>query len=218
MLIFLSLFLLTSCGSTTVLLVNFKNDAVGSAPASAQPTGTVSINNGSGSIVVVNAPAAGMPVNKWGRIIHHTAPSPETTLTGNLTRVGPGKYAFLCSMHIPSGAGVVTVQFETVNSSGSFFHLDFMPENNIRIDDGSTRFGTFPRDANFVLAVNLNITSTTTTIETTLLGTGASGNQTTNLTGGAASAARQFGAVKFWVGFQHNATFFVDDILVTRKN
>lgn len=218
---FAVLFFSGSCNSTTVLLSNFKNDTVGSPPAPTQPTGTVSVSPGAGSVTVVAAPNPDLPANKWAHISHPTAPSPETTLTGDFEgQTGIGNYSLIASMFIPADAEVVTVQFETLVSPQphlSFFHIDFMPEGDVRIDDGAVRFGHFPRDKSFVLQVNLNITPTTATAEVTLLGGEASGNITADIQPVLLPLARQFGAVKFWVGFQHEASFFVDDILVTRK-
>jgi hypothetical protein len=87
----------------------------------------------------------------------------------------------------------------------------------VRVDDGTVRFGHFPRDQSFVLQVNLDITATTATAEVTLLGGSASGNTTVNIQRALLPLARQFGAIKFWIWFQHKACFFVDDILVARK-
>ena len=217
----LGLLLLGGCNSTTVLLSNFKNDTIGSPPAPAQPTGTVSVNPGSGSVIVVAAPNPDLPSNKWAQINHPNAQTPETTLTGDFEgATGVGNYSLVASMYIPSGAGVVTVQFETLVSPQphlSFLHLDFMPEGDVRVDDSAVRFGNFPRDQAFVLNVTLDITATNATAEITLLGGSASGNQTVNIQPLLLPLARQFGAVKFWIGFQHEASFFVDDILVTRK-
>lgn len=221
LLYFAVMFLFVGCNSTTVLLSNFKNDTVGSPPGPVQPTGTVSVSPGAGSVTVVAAPRPDLPSNNWARISHPTAPSPETTLTGDFEgQTGIGDYSLLASMFIPADAGVVTVQYETLVSPQPhlvFFHLDFMPEGDVRIDDGAVRFGHFPRDQSFVLQVNLDITQTTATAEVTLLGGEASGNTTVNIQPLLLPLARQFGAVKFWVGFQHEATFFVDDIIVTRK-
>lgn len=214
-----SISILYSCKSTTVLLANFKNDNIGSPPGANQPTGTVSLNAGSGLITVVASPLASQPSNKWALISHPAQPAPETTLTGRFTQSGPGKYGMLCSMHIPANAGVVSVQFEAANPLGSFMHLDFMTEGDLRIDDDNTlRFGQFPRDKNFVLSVALEITSSTAKVEFSLLGDGASGNKVVNVKPIFLNVAKQFGAVKFWVGFQHNASVFVDDIVVTRKS
>jgi hypothetical protein len=220
--VFLGAFFLSSgCTSTTVLLANFKNDTIGSPPGSVQPTGTVLLKPGAGAVSVVAAPVSGQSANKWTRINHPNGNTPETTLTGQFTEFGTGSYGLLTSLHIPSGSGVVTVQFEASPQSplpfGPFLHLDFMPEGDVRIDDGTTRFGQFPRDQNFVLSVKLNITTTSATAEITLLG-GASGDRTVNVSSNVLPLARNFGAVKFWVGFQHQGTFFVDDIIVTRKS
>lgn len=214
--------LLSGCKSSTVLLANFKNDSVGSPPASAQPTGTVTVKSGSGTIQVVSAPAVGMPANNWCMISHPLVQTDPTELTGNFTQFGLGNYGILASLHIPKGSGVVTVQFEASSQSplpfGPFLHVDFMPEGDVRIDDSNVRFGSFPRDENFVLSVSLVITQTSATAEISLLGGNASGSINTTVQSNVLPLARQFGAVKFWVGFQHNGTLFVDDIIVTRKN
>ncbi|MEP7323978.1 MAG: hypothetical protein ABI761_18765 [Saprospiraceae bacterium] len=214
-----SVLLFSACSSSTVLLANFKNDNIGSPPASTQPVGSLTLNPGSGLITVVSAPPMGpQSANKWALITHPAQPASETELTGNFTKWGLGSYGLLASLHIPSTSGVVTVQFESANPLGSFMHLDFMPEGDVRIDDDSAmRFGTYPKDANFVLSVKLDITETSATVETTLLGTGASGNKTVTVKPLLLPAAKQFGKCKFWIGFQHNSSFFVDDIVVTKK-
>ena len=219
----LVMLLASACSSTTVLLSNFKDDSIGSPPATTQPTGTVSVDAGAGSIIVVAAPNGNLPSNNWAQISHPAAQTNPTMLTGHFSRFdGIGKYALIASMFIPSGAGVATLQFETSKLTPqpnlSFFHLDFMPEGDVRIDDGATRFGQFPRDQTFVVQVSLDITATTGTAEITLLGGSASGNTTVNIQPLFLSLARKIGAVKFWMGFQHQGSFFVDDIVVTRKN
>lgn len=208
------------CKSTTVLLANFNNDQIGSPPANNQATGTVSVISGGGSIIV-NSPSDSIPSKKWCGISHPFNNSDPTELTGNFTQFGKGNYGLLASLYIPE-TEVVTVQFEASKQSplpfGPFLHLDFMPEGDVRIDDGAQRFGHFPRNRNFVLSVNLNITDVAATAEISLIGANASGNTTVQISQNVLPLARQFGAVKFWVGFQHRATFFVDDIIVTRKN
>ena len=213
--------LMNGCKSTTVLLANFNNDNIGSPPATSQATGTVSVISGGGS-VIVNSPNNTIKSKKWCGISHPFNNSDPAELTGNFTQFGKGKYGLLASLYIPDKEEVVTVQFEASKQSplpfGPFLHLDFMPEGDVRIDDGIQRFGQFPRNQNFVLSVNLNITDVAATAEITLLGANASGNTTVQISQNVLPLARQFGAVKFWVGFQHRATFFVDDIIVTRKN
>lgn len=214
---------LTGCQSTTVLLANFNSDTVGALPAITQATGTVSFDLGAGSVTVVDAPASGLPANKWAQISHPAAPSPQTAMTGHFTSPGgPGNYGLLTSLFIPSGAGIVTVQFEPFGQPPSsyvnFMHLDFMPEGDVRVDDGPVRFGRFPRDQVFTLSVSLAITATDATVSITLLGAGASGSIDVPVDPTLAVMARNFGAVKFWMGFQSQGTFFVDNVLVTRRN
>ena len=215
------LLLLTACNSTTVLLANFNSDNVGSPPGSTQATGTVSVDPGAGSVTVVPAPVATLPANKWVQISHPTTPSPQTGMRGLFSQFnGLGNYTLLTSLYIPSGTGAVTVQFEPFvepNEYFGFMHLDFMPEGDVRVDDGPVRFGHFPRDQAFVLSVNLVITSTTATAHISLIGTGASGSQDVSVDPSLFSAAHQFGAVRFWMGFQWQGSFFADDILVTRR-
>jgi hypothetical protein len=215
--------LLTGCQSTTVLLANFNSDTVGAPPAATQATGTVSMDLGAGTVTVVDAPAADLPANKWAQISHPNAPSPQTAMTGRFASPGgPGNYGLLTSLFIPSGAGIVTVQFEPFgqppDSYANFMHLDFMPEDDVRVDDGAVRFGQFPRDQTFALSVNLAITTTGATASISLLGSGASGSVDVPVDPTLAGMARNFGAVKFWMGFQSQGTFFVDDVLVTRRN
>ncbi len=217
------LLLATACNSTTVLQANFDSDTAGSTPAANQATGTVSLAPGAGTITVVDAPAPGLAATKWVRLSHLTPPSPETVMRCNFSRFdGAGNYSLLASLYIPSGTGAVTVQFESfrgnVLSSPSFLHLDFMPEGDVRIDDSSVRFGRFPRDQPFTLSVNLDITSTTATARFTLFGASASGTHEMNINPAWLAVAREFGAVRFWMGYQWQGPFYVENILVTRRN
>src|SRR6185503_19821990 len=92
------LVLTTACNSTTVFQANFNSDTPGSAPATAQATGTVLLSPGSGTITVVDAPAASLPANKWVRISHPAQPAPETVMKGEFSRFdGLGNYGFLAS-------------------------------------------------------------------------------------------------------------------------
>ncbi len=219
---FILLVLSVAC-NTTVLLANFNNDTVGSPPSTTQSTGTVTLETGPGSLTVVAAPNTDLPSNKWCRITHTTSGGAlQTKLIGNFTRFGTGDYGMLASLHIPRGAGVVTVGFEASSQSplpfGQFLHLDFMPEGDVRIDDSNVRFGHFTRDRNFVLSVHLIITETSAKAEITLIGgSEATGNLTVDVPGNVLRLAQNFGAVAFEVGSLHNATFFVDDVIVTRK-
>lgn len=216
------LLLITGCNSTTVLQANFNSDTAGSAPAGTQAVGTLLLSPGAGSITVVDAPLAGLAATKWVRISHPTQPSPETVMKAKFDSLhGVGNYSFLASLFIPTGAGAVTVDFEpfTDLNSPEFLHLDFMPAGNIRIDDDNSRtFGHFPRDQAFVLSVNVVTTATSATAHIALIGAGTSGSIDVNIPANNLNAAKQFGSVRFWMGFQWTGTFFVDDILVTRRN
>ena len=220
----LGLFLITACNSTTVFQAHFNSDTPGSPPATNQATGTLLLSPGAGSITVVAAPAAGLPANKWVRISHPSQPTLETVMKGEFPASnGPGNYGFLASLFIPTGTGAVTVQFETfgrgLNNSPDFLHLDFMPAGNIRInDDDAVTFGHFPRDQVFVLSVNLVITPANATAHISLLGAGTSGSTDVSITGFRLTLAQQFGSLRIWMGFQWTGMFFVDDILVTRRN
>ncbi len=143
-----------------------------------------------------------------------------TALRGDFAQArGEGSYSFLAALFIPSGTGVVTLQFEPFGRPATdytnFLHLDFMPDNTVRVDDGETRFGTFPRDQLFTLSAQLNISATATQAHFQLFGTGASGDLNHTVTPALQNIARQFGAVKFWMGFPHTGVFNVDDVFVT---
>jgi hypothetical protein len=213
--------ILTACNSTTILLVNFNSDTVGSQPSPTQATGTVGLEPGSGTITVVDAPASGLTATKWVSISHPTQPTPQTGIKCNVASGGgAGNFGLLASVYIPSGTGVVTVQFERsggVNDYAEFLHVDFMPQGDLRInDDPNLRFGQFPRDQSFVLSVNLVITAASATATVSLLGANTSGSRDVNIT--ALPIAQQFGAVRFWMGYQWTGTFYVDDIIVSRRN
>ena len=212
--LFVGLLLSISCNpkTATVLLAAFNSDTVGSPPAAAQATGTVVINPPPGSVIVVSAPP-GLPANKWVQIT-------ESSLRGNFsTFKGLGTYGMLASLFIPKDTkGLVTVAFNPDipgQTQVNFLHLDFMPEGDVRIDDGAVRFGQYPRDKPFALSVKLIITATNASAEITLSGTGASGTKTVNVNPSLLVTARRFNAVTFFMGFQQRGTFFADDIIVT---
>ena len=208
--------LLAACNSTTVLLANFNAEPVGAPPALNQPTGTVVTSEGSGTVRVAASPAPGGGSN-WVRIEHPTQPSPETVLVARFDSFhGAGKYGLLAALFIPTGTGAVTLQLEPfAGSGGDFLHLDFMPENDIRLNDNNAnRFGTFPRDSTFVVSIQVDSTVSPPTARVGLLGVGTSGSRDVVLP----SIATSFGQVRVWMGFQWTGPFFLDDLLVTRSN
>jgi len=210
----------TGCTSRTVLLANFNAESAGSPPAANQPTGTVSIFDGAGSVRVAPPPPGGS--SNWAEIRHNVVNGAQTGLQGKFANAqGPGNYGLLASVFIPSDCGVVTLQFEPVQNGSSdflsFFHLDFLTNNTVRIDDGPVTFGTFARNQFFTVSVNLNITSTTSIVTTTLIGTGASGSNEHNIQSPFLNLSRQIGGMRFWMGAQHVGAFKVDDIVVSFK-
>ncbi len=93
-----------------------------------------------------------------------------------------------------------------------------MQDNRVRIDnDVSTTFGTFPRDQVFIVEVTLNINASSPTAHIVLSGDGASGEADRNVTPALHAMARQFGAVRIWMGFPWTASFDATNIVVTRK-
>jgi hypothetical protein len=210
--------LLSGCASETVLLANFNSEALGAPPAQAQPTGKVNLDAGFPGTIRVIPPVPGTSSN-WAQIIHPN-PNVPTALRGDFAQFrGEGTYGLLAAMFIPAGTGVVTLQFEPfgrpVTEYTSFLHLDFMPDNTVRVDDGKASFGTFPRDQFFTVSVRLDITATSTKAHFQLFGTGASGDLDFTVQPLFQNVARQFGAVRFWMGFPHTGLFDVDDIVVT---
>lgn len=215
-----ALFSLGACQSTTVLLANFNTEAIGAPPAVNQPTGTVAFSDGSGSVRVSSSPTGATPGNDWLHISHPTQPAPETVMRAQFDSYhGTGKYGLLASLFIPSGTGAVTLTLEsfngTIQSTADFIHFDFMPDNTVRINDvDASRFGSFPRNQAFVVSVQVDNGATPPTATISLLGSGTSGSQTVTLP----SIANQYGAVRFWMGFQWTGDFYVDDIIVSKRN
>lgn len=212
--------LLAGCESETLFHGKFDSEAVGAAPSVNQIVGTVSLDEGAGTVRVVGPPPGA--TTNWAQISHPTAPSPQTAMRCNLSQFkGDGTYGLLAVLFIPSGTGVATIQFEPFTGGPSsylnFLHLDFMPNNTVRVDDGAAVFGTFPRDQFFTVSVNLEIAPTSAVAHFQLFGANTSGTLDYPLNPGWLVLARQFAAVRFWMGFQHSGSFLVDDIVVTRK-
>ncbi len=133
---------------------------------------------------------------------------------------GDGEYTFTTTVFMPTGSGVATIQCErfgqAANDVSSFFHVDLMPENNVRLDDDeNTRFGTFPRDQPFIVQLTLNINVGSPSAQVVLSGAGASGNAIRNISPAFIPIARQFGAIRAWMGFPHTGSFNATNIVVS---
>ena len=215
---------LGACTSDRVLLGNFNSGAVGTVPPTNQDVGTFVADEGGGSGTVRIAPPPPNATTNWVEISHPTLNTAQVGIQGRFNQFrGDGKYGLLCVLFIPAGTGAVTVQFEPTQSPPSgqgsylgFLHLDFMPNNTVRIDDTTTTWGTFPRNQFFTLSVNLTVGASSTTAEMTLFGTGASGSHSHTVPGGFLhNLSRQFNSMRFWMGAQHTGSFKVDEVIVS---
>jgi hypothetical protein len=163
------------------------------------------------------------PSGKWVQIHRPNDPIHLAALQGNVSQFrGDGAYVFSTFLYIPSGSGVTTIQFEpfgqAVTTYSGFLHLDFMPDNRVRIDDDpSTTFGTFPREQVFIVEVTLNIDASSATAHIVLSGAGASGQTDRAVIPALRAMARQFGAVRIWMGFPWTGSCDATNIVVTRK-
>src|SRR5258708_6447623 len=85
---------LASCSSPTGRLATSTVDPAGAPPAPNQPTGTVTISDGSGSVRVAPSPVpSSAPGNHWLQISHPTQPAPETVMRARFDSFhGPGHY------------------------------------------------------------------------------------------------------------------------------
>jgi hypothetical protein len=133
--------LIAGCPSPTtrsVLVATFNADATGSPPSPNQTVGTVAVAKGPGTVLVVGPlPNAR---GKQVQISHPVAGDAMTGLQGVFSQpYSPGTYGLLAVLYIPRGCGLVTLSFETNDSTVTnpvyFMHMDFMPTDTVRIDD-----------------------------------------------------------------------------------
>jgi hypothetical protein len=213
--------LLNACTTTTLLSVKFDSDTVGAPPASSQAVGTVALDNGSGSITVVGTPSPDINPTKWAQISHPTAPSPQTSMRCSMPApAGDGSFTLTTALFIPRGGGVATIQLEPFGQPESsyfnFLHIDFLTDGTLRVNDAST-FGHFPHNQVFILSVNLTVSATAANAHIAMIGADTSGTFDVAISPGLLNVARQFGAVRVWMGFQFAGQFFADDVLVLKK-
>jgi len=223
----LALLVTTGCKQKTLFESNFDTTTVNQLPSAMQKVGTSTFGGGVGSVLIVAAPADASPPTKWLRISRATtppggAPAPLTMFQGNMTSApGNGNYTFSTLMYMPTGSNnVASIQFGTLNqelgSFAGFFHLDFLQNNRIRIDDDeSTVFGTFPRNKPFIVQVTLQVTATSANAHIVLAGAGTEGTADRNVF----PTLRQmgtFGSVRIWMGFPWTGEFDAANVLVTQ--
>lgn len=215
-----------NCNSETVFRSNFDATDFNQPPSPTQSIGTASIDGPPGSVLVVAAPPDAGPPAKWLQI---NCPPPGITgkvcsFHGKLAQFkGNGTYVFSTALFMPqNNSGVATIQFERFNqpvgSPSGFLHLDFMPDNSIRIDDDdNTKFGKFPRNKPFLVQVTLNINDTAPTARIVLAGEGAEGEANRTVLPPFRLQAREFGTVRIWMGFPHTGAFQATTVAVTYK-
>jgi hypothetical protein len=216
-----ALTLLTGCARETLFQSNFDPTLINQPPSHVQQVGTANIHGPTGSVIVVVPPVT--PSGKWVQVSRLNADAPVAGLQGNFSQFrGDGDYTFSTVLFIPSGSGLATIQFEPFNQPvgtlTSFLHIDFTQDNRVRIDDkDATKFGFFPRNQPFIVQVTLNINASAATARIVLSGTGASGQADYNITPALRPMARQFGAVRMWMGFPWTGSFDATNIVVTRR-
>jgi hypothetical protein len=211
--------LLAGCGKTTVFKSNFDQTPVGQAPAVTQGVGTAAVVGGLSQVAIATAPE--LP-GRWVSIGRPKADTSFAAFQGKLAEPPKeGRYTFTATLLIPEGAGVSTVQFERVvqpaNDPAGFLHLDFMPETNkVRLDDdAATDFGEFPRGRPFLVQVTLT-TGPTSTARIVLSGDGATGAADRTILTAFSPQAREFGAIRLWMGPEHLGEFKAANVVVTR--
>ena len=215
------LILLTGCAQETLFKSNFDQTPISQPPSQAQAVGTANVDGPAGSVIVVGPPV--VPSGKWVQI-SSSSPQHVTSLQGVFAQVrGDGTYLFSAILFIPHGSGPATIRFESQSVvipdlPITFLHLDFMPDNRVRIDDDpATLFGTFPSDQTFIVQVTLNINASAATAHIVLSGAGASGQTDHTISAGFLPVARQFGAIRLMMGFPSTGRFDATTIVVTRQ-
>jgi hypothetical protein len=212
--------LAAACSSETLFQSNFDSTPDNQPPAHVQQVGTSNVDGPPGSVIVVPPPVT--PSGKWVQISRAGVQSPVAGLQANFSDFrGDGDYTFSATLFIPAGSGIATIQFEPFNQPANtlknFMHLDFTQDNHVRIDDDEdTEFGTFPRGQPFIVQVTLAI-SAFSSAHVVLSGAGASGQADLSIVPPFRAMARQFGAVRAWMGFPWVGSFQVTNIAVTRR-
>jgi hypothetical protein len=209
---------LTGCASETLFRSNFDATPADQPPATAQAIGTGHIDGPPGSVRVIDPPV--QPSGKWIEVSRPNGPQ-TAGFQGKFSQFrGEGVYTFSATLFMPPNAGIATVQFEPFTNGPStlsaFLHLDFLPDNKVRIDDGAV-FGAFPRGQPFIVQVTLEIKPAGSTAHIVLSGAGASGQHDHTIAPPFQNLSRQFGAVRIWQGFPHTGAFDATNIAVSRR-
>ena len=213
--------LFTSCSNETLFQSNFDSTPVNDPPAHNQQVGTINIDGPSGAAKIIAS-----PIDASGRWVQVTRANGQQSVSGiqcNFSKfIGDGKYTFSSLLFIPSGSGLVTIQFEPfgqpVGTYLNFLHIDFTQDNKVRIDDNDdTKFGSFPHNQSFIVQVTLDINATEPKVNIVLSGAGASGEKDYTIAAPFRTLAHQFGAVRLWMGFPWTGNFAANTIVVTHQ-
>jgi hypothetical protein len=195
---------------------NFDQTPIGNPPSTVQQVGTAKVEGPPRSVVVAGPPLPGP--HRWVRINRPAGPD-IASFIGLLTEAGqPGVYNFGADIIMPTGAQVSSISFES--PAQSFLHLDFMPDNKVRLDDVSvTEFGTFARDQPFHVDVKLTVAAQSTA-QITLSGA-ASGATNYTLQPPFQGPAHGFSQIRVWQGFTLSppitGAFDATNIVVSRE-
>jgi len=224
-----TLWLLSGCASGETLFRSDFDESVGTVPkgSNGAAVGTVASDpNSTNHVVVLPTSPPGGSV-RIARQQDGDVPPPTSSFQCLFAQpAGDGTSVFSARLSIPgSVSGPISIQFEPANTpvtelGSSFLHLDLMPDNTIRIDDNdATKFGTFPRGDEFLLQVILKINAAPSA-NIAVGGPGASGGRDYQIQPQFVPLARQYGAVRLWLGAQTftRSGVFVKDVLVRRRS
>jgi hypothetical protein len=199
----------------TLFSSNFDATPDGAPPSTVQAVGTARVEGPPRSVIVVDPPFP--HTNKWVQITALPLTSEQLpSFVGVLTEVdGEGVYNFSAAVFVPTGSAVASISFETPTAQ-EFMHIDFTPNNTVRIDD-IVEFGSFVRDQVFLLQVTLNISAAQSTAHVTVSGGGAAGDRDYTMPPPFHFLSLQFGAIRLWKGFGDPGSFDATNIVVSRE-
>ncbi|MBS0559789.1 MAG: hypothetical protein JSR21_07020 [Proteobacteria bacterium] len=216
--------LLCACSTETLFQSNFDQSSVGQPPAATQAVGTATTFGAPGSVVVTDPPPGSS--NHWLQVSRASLPNNTADIAGfvgKLSKVpGAGKYTFICAVYLPNGKYRATFQFEPALQPGNgvidFLHIDLTEDNKVRVDDNdATKFGSFQRNTPFDLIVGIDTTVAPAMAHISIIGSGASGSLDYPIQAGLQNFAKQFGALRVWMGFPWTGSFQATQLLVTHN-
>jgi hypothetical protein len=132
---------------------------------------------------------------------------------------GDGSFTITTLLYVPTGGAVATIQLEPFglpeSAYASFLHVDLLADGSLRINDGTETFGHYPHDRLFILSIDLKVSDAGATARVALAGADTSGSVDVVIP--LLTFARRFGAVRIWMGYQFSGQFYVDDVLVVKR-